>query len=317
MASELRRAFVRLVANYGRMFANILLGLWMLRLLLQGLHQEGFGLVGLLGSTVGITKLVQQTVSQSLVRELGTAYHEQDPHVFRGTYHSALLLSAFATVAVLFVFGVVIIAILPVLEMSDAMRPSARWFLIAMACQSLLGVMLAPIRNMYLIKEQMVAVNVLGILRTARRTASAFAVAMVEPDPVLALIMFGVLSSGLSIVVQLTAAAIVVVRDRRLIPSLSCASFAGVRSILRLGGWNMIMLVAMDLHVHVGAFIMNLAFGAAFGNTIWHLATRLTGYVRRVAEAAQRGTDAVAVRVDVKGGADAVRQLLHHTTRFN
>ncbi len=315
--SELRRGVVRLAANYGRMVTNIVLGLWTMRLLLQGLHNEGFGLVGLLGATVGIMSLVQQTVNQSLIREVGVAYHDKDPRVFRNAYNSALLLVALAAAVVLIIYALVVWVVLPWLQMSDAMLPSARWFVIALSVQSLLGLVLAPVRNMYLIKEQMVAVNAWATLDTARRTAAAVVVAAADVEPVRGLILFGALSSGLSVLVQLAAAGWAIHLDRRLIPHFGSASRRGMRSIMSLGGWNAIMLVAMDVHLHAGTFIMNLAFGADFGSVIWHLGTRLTSYVRRVAMAAYQGIDAVTVRVEAEGGGDAVRRLLHDTTRFN
>jgi O-antigen/teichoic acid export membrane protein len=72
----------------------------------------------------------------------------------------------------------------------------------------------------------------------------------------------------------------------------------------------------MNLHVRIGALIMNLAFGL-FGNVIFGLASVLTSYVRMIATGVTTGVDAVAGRLSASAGDNAVQRLAFHSTRLH
>jgi hypothetical protein len=104
--AEARRAAVRIVANYVRLFATVILGLYLVRVLLRTVGEEGYGLISLLTSTVGIVTVVEEAASWSMIRELGAAHHSGDDGVFRRQYNSAEVESAAATVLMLVGFGI-------------------------------------------------------------------------------------------------------------------------------------------------------------------------------------------------------------------
>lgn len=313
---------IRLLANYGQLAANMILGIWLIRLLFQGLGDEGFGSVGLLGSTVGIAAIVKDIVNQSMIRELGVAHHQKDPLAFKRTYNSALLLSSFAAVATLAVFAVVFLVLVFIFKLesgvvsSDAMRSAVLWFLVAKASQTCVAVIVAPPFNMYLVTERMVFVNIWGVLDVVGRTVAAFVVAQADLEPASGLVLFGVLSAAATVLIYLVAVTGMIITDHRLIPSPASISLNEIRSIVSVGGWNVVMLAANQLQVQAGAFVMAGFYGLAFGSGSWSLAARLTAMTRRVAMATARGSDAVAARISSAGGDEAVRPLLYHSTRL-
>ena len=322
VASEAKRGMVRLLANYGQLFANMILGIWLIRLLFQSLGDEGFGSVGLLGSTVGIAAIVKDIVNQSMIRELGVAYHHKDPLVFKRTYNSALLLSCLAAVVAMAVFAAVFLVLVFIFKLksgvvsSDAMRSAVLWFLVAKAVQTCVAVIVAPAFNMYLVTERMAFVNIWGVLDVVGRTVAAFVVVQTDLEPASGLILFGVLSAAAAVLIYLVAVTGMIIADHRLIPSPGSISVNEIRSIVTVGGWNVVMLAANQLQVQAGAFVMAGVYGLAFGNGSWSLATRLTAMTRRIAMATARGSDAVATRISSAGGDEAVRPLLYHSTRL-
>lgn len=316
MVSEARRGVIRLLANYSQVFANVILGLWLVRLMLRSMGDEAFGLIGLLGATVGIAGLAQEITQRSMIRELGAAYHHQDPKVFRSTYNAALALSAAAAGVVLVVFGILLL-VLPFFSMSQAMLPATRWFIVFRACQAFFTVALAPPSNMYLVTERMVLANTWGVLDTVGRVVGAWVVLITGVAPEQGLILYAGLSTAWSVLLKIIMVVLMVCIDRRLVPAFSTISRDAIKSLLRIGGWNTMVITASSLQLRSDALIMNILLGADFGSAIWHLGTRLTSYVRRLAVAAARGTDAVAARLSTIGRPKQVRKLLYHSTRIH
>ena len=81
----------RIGTNYLRLAISVVLGLAIVPLLIERLGPDAYGLIGLLGSTIGLAALLQDIVRESMVRELGQAYHQSE-ELFVQTYNAALLL---------------------------------------------------------------------------------------------------------------------------------------------------------------------------------------------------------------------------------
>lgn len=319
MASEAKRGFIRITSNYGRLLTTFVLGLLLVRLQLLGVGEDGLALISLLGSTVGLAAMLQAIVSSSMIRELGAAHHGGYRDAFLATYNAAIVLSLLVAGASAVLFTIIWL-ILPLLRVPEEMMSAARWLVFAKGAETFTVVAIAPAFNMYKITERMVAHN----LYTTLGRVSYFAVALVlfgflgYRDPVQGLILFATISSGVFILTQVTAAALMIIRDRRLVPRLRYATREAAWSIIGVGGWNSLFVLAMQLHFPVDALVMNLAFGLA-GNLIWGLATQMTSYVRMLTVGMTEGVEAVAARVSSIGEdrEAAVRRLAHQSTRLH
>lgn len=319
LPSEAKRGFIRITSNYTRLLTTFVLGLFLVRLQLLGLGEDGLALITLLGSTVGLAAMLQVIVASSMVRELGSAHHSNDQAAFLTTYNSALVLSlVIATIsAVLFA---IIWLILPLLNVPPELLGPARWLVFAKGAETFAVIAMAPAFNMYKITERMVAHN----LFTTLGRASYFAVALILfgllglRDPARGLTLFAIISSAIFILTQCVGTLLMVIGDRRLLPRPRLATRAATRSIIGVGGWNSLFITAMQLHFPVDALVMNLVFGLR-GNLIWGLASQMTSYVRMLTVGMTEGVEAVAARVSTVGTnrAAAVRQLAHQSTRLH
>ena len=83
--SEKQKGFHRIIANYGRLLATMAMGIATVPLQVAWLGMEGFGLLGLVGSSVGLGRMLQDMMRSSMVRELGAAWHNRKEENFKRT----------------------------------------------------------------------------------------------------------------------------------------------------------------------------------------------------------------------------------------
>ncbi len=313
--SERRKAFSRIIPNYLGLLSTLLLGLLLVRLLLQSLGTTGYGLTALLGSSVGIGAMMYEIVRNSLIRELGAADHSADTDRFIRVFNSALFLAMILGVMALAVFGSLIL-ILPLLEIEPSLLSAARWFVLIRGLQTAIVIVLAPITNMYLVCERMVAHNLILVSdRIALIGGAAFVLlAMSEATPAQRVVGYAMVATALEVLFFGTAAIWIVGQDRRLRPRPSRICREAIQDIIRIGKWNVGVVTAIGLHLRINAFIMNLFFGA-MGNAIFGIALMVASYTRRFAVGMTLGLDAVAVRLSTQEGDDAIRRLIHQATR--
>lgn len=319
MATEASRAIIRIGANYARLGATFVLGIVLVPVLLGALGEDGFGLVALLGSSVGIAAMFQEITQQSLNRELGGALHDPDPAVFPVIYNSAYAVTLVAAMLSALAFGALALAA-PLFEMPPELLNPARVFILWKGVHSSAAVLLAPTFNLYIVREKFLFANLWMVLdRAGLLAAAAILLALGVSDTRgvgVAIVAYGAISALLSIAVVGVAVAMIFVREPAMRPRPTRATRAGVRSVLHTGFWNTLASVATNMHIRLDAIIINLQLGV-FGNLLFGLAVQLTSYARMLTTGMTAGVDAVAARVGATRGDQGVRSLLRQSTRLH
>jgi len=324
MASEAYRALTRIVSNYARLFLNVSAGLLLVPLLLGSLGDDVFGLWILLGSTVGFGELFREVIQRSLNKELGAAYHDPEPSVFRETFSSAFVVSLLAAVGAAAIFAG-LIAIVPLLSIPDDLQSAARWIIIILGASSLISILLAPAFNTYMATERMVAFNTWKTaIRISLLLSAIFVFWVLRSDETDSfstielgeqLILFVVISQALHLLITFIAVGIIVAIDPRVRFSFSAISRQRIRQIFSESSWNSLTVIAMNLHIRVDQIIMNTAFGLV-GNTIFGIGVQISSYIRMLATGMTDGLESVTARYSVTKG-DAIAALNNHSTRLH
>jgi len=316
MTGEVRRGVVRIATNYGRLLANVLIGLVLVRLLLGGLGPEGYGLYSLLFSTIGFAQMFREVVRYSMNRELGVAYHDPDPDVFPRVFNSAFVLSAVLAVLAGLLF-VALIFVVPLLNVPADLVAPAQWFIVANGIYISMMVLLAPHFNMFVVSERMPLANFWLFTERLCYLAAAVVLFVVLgiSDPGRGLLLFGLVSSALATVSLWCAVATIIRLDRRLVPHPARTSRACVRSILTTGGWNAVVVTAANMHIRLDQLLMN-ALGL-LANSFFGVAMQLANYGRMITVGMTDGLDAVSARLHTTGREGALRELLRHSTRLH
>ncbi|MHC4275226.1 MAG: lipopolysaccharide biosynthesis protein [Planctomycetota bacterium] len=316
MPSEAKRGLVRIAANYLRLILTLALGLLLVPLLIGWIGLEGFGLISLVAVSVGLATVVRELISQSMIREIGVAFHSGDQERFQRFYNSAFVVSGGAALITSLIF-VALLVLVTWFNIPEAWVNPARWVIAAQGAYVVLLVLLAPAFSMYRIKEQFGRDAMWNVLMRATAVVAVLILSQGfgVTETTTAIRSYGVLWSGLECCVLACAVLMVIACDRRLRPRPRLVNRDVVRQILLTFSWNSAANVGVSLHRILAAFLMNIAFGV-LGNGVFEVAHRLVAFVRMAAFGTYFGVDATSVRLSSDPTLHSTRGLLHHSVRL-
>ena len=323
ISPEQARMLRRVGANYARLAVTFTLGILLVPVLLVWVGVDGFGLLSVIGSGIGLTTMVLEVLDRATIRELGEAHHSGDADRFARVYNSALLVSWVAAAA----FAATCALLLPLvslLNIPDSLVPAARWVAVGEAVWITALLALAPANNMYQVTERFVAYNVIVAVQRSTYIVTAvffYYILRMRPDPGTALTCYAIGSGALNLAAVVVPVTLLMVIDPRLRPRLRRADRASARLVLRsFRSVGLVVLIVSSLErlsVVLGNLCLPssraLGWNAAFG-----LSQRAVGNVRIAAEGFTRGLDAVSARLSFGEESGAgVRGLARSMTRLH
>ena len=316
MVSEKKKGLKRITANYGRLAATMIMGIIIVPLQMKWLGIDGFGLIGLVGSSVGLGMMFQDMMRSSMVRELGAAWHKNDKGIFRAAY-AASFQTSFGVTLITALFFTGIVSILPYMNIKESWIAPARWITMCEGLATCIIVLASPSVNMLVVREYFFWHNLWTVLRR-----SAYLIATVipflilkEPDITKGLYQYGTIV----FIINASVTALVVIgfalTDKQMIPTCKGADKDSLKKVVSTFGWNSGVVVAMNLHERIANLIMNLFFGL-WGNAIFSLALRLVSYIRMTTLGLTFGLDAVSARISSTKNGDSMKNMFRHSTRM-
>jgi O-antigen/teichoic acid export membrane protein len=316
MPSEKRKGLYRIGTNYGRLIATMGMGIAIVPLQISWLGMDGFGLLGLVGSSVGIGGMLQDMMRSSMVRELGASWHEGDDEQFRASYAASFKVCGYVTLLTALVFAGIIL-ILPFMDIHKEWIGSAQWITGCAGLSTCLIVLLAPSINMLVVREQFFWHNAWTV---ARR--SAYLIATIIPFLLLGikdipkgLIVFGNIGLVVNVVVTLALVIGFIIYDKRMIPTFRGSTPEAMKKVAGTFGWNSGVVLAMNLHERFANFIMNYFFGL-WGNAVFSLSLRLVSYIRMASLGLTFGLDSVSARISSTEDKSSLQSMFKHSTRM-
>lgn len=316
----MKSGIIRIASNYTRLLATLLMGLFVVPLVIGWLGDEAFGIISLLGASVGLAAVFRELTHKSMIRELGAAYHSNDPQAFLETYNSAYILSTAVAGLTLLAFGILLL-IFPRLNISDELRKPAMIFLLAQASHAILIVLFSPAFNMYMVQHRFISYNSWYILlRGANFLAAVTLIKIFHlPGQPTSLATYGLLWAGLDNIFLILAVGLLMLGDKRLFIRKQHMHRKALSNILGTFGWNTGVQLSMASIERLPPFILNLMIGP-IANTIWGVVYRLTSYVRMVTIGVQFGADSVSAKLSASNDEHAtrrVRNYMSNQTRLN
>ncbi|RMH28824.1 MAG: hypothetical protein D6693_03205 [Planctomycetota bacterium] len=314
MTSEARRQISRVAANYARLAMTFAIGVALTRVQFAWLGPDGFGLIALLASAIGLGSMFDDFGRQSLVRELAQ-WHATDRERFLDAHRAAYVVSA-AMAGLTAATFLIVFLVVPLLRIEPEMAWAARVFIVARGAWQTCMALMRPVCSMYIVRESFAVFNTFTVTLRANELIGAVVLFVVlgTGDAARGVALFGVIPAVLNLA-ALTALTLLLVRsDRALAPGFRGASRRALRDVAGTFGWNSGVILATSMHDRVSAIIMNIAFGV-WGNAVFGLAFRLVAYARMASIGMVFGVDASSARLAETGRADRLRSLLRHATR--
>ncbi|MDP7008754.1 MAG: MATE family efflux transporter [Phycisphaerales bacterium] len=314
--SEKKKGVHRIATNYGRLIGTMAIGIATVPLQIKWIGMDGFGLLGLVGSTVGVGRMLQDMTRSSMVRELGAAWHKNDDGIFKETYAGSFRVSVIVTILTAIVFGG-IISILPLLDIKSEWVAPAQWITACEGLATCVIVLLSPTINMLIVKEQFFWHNAWTVVRR-----SAFLIATIIPYLIMQVedVPKGLYIYGTILLIINSASTVLLVlgstmADTKLIPTLRHSTPEAMKRVAGTFGWNSSVVLAVNLQERVAAFIMNIFFGL-WGNAVFSLALRLVSYIRMATLGLTFGLDSVSARLSSDEDKSSLQSMFRHSTRM-
>ena len=306
-----------MIGNYVRLFMTVCIGLMLTRIILSGWGDDAWGLIMLLGGTLGIAAMLQDIVRQSMIRELGAALHGGDEDHFLSTYNSSLVITACVAV-ITFMTILLIVIILPLFKIPEELIEVARWLVVAKGIETIFSVLVGAPMNMYIATERIALSNLWIVVQRSCPIISAIWLIFFRgiEDPIHGLKTYAIISSSLFIMATTVAVIVIMALDRRLVPRFRLVTTKAIKELLHIGGWNAVAVTSLGMHIRIDAILMNLFLGLG-GNLIYGFTSQLTSYVRMLAMGVSYGLDAVTTRITSHQGEDVLKDLCYQITRLN
>ncbi|MFG0327259.1 MAG: hypothetical protein ACF8SC_08365 [Phycisphaerales bacterium JB037] len=317
--SEVTKSLRRVTTNYARLFLTLGLGIAEVIVLLKWMGPEAFGLISLLGGTMGLVGIVREIISQSMIRELGAAFHSGDRAHFLRTYHACYVIAVRTTIFSAALFAGLIYALPHILNISPDLMNAAYVFATASAISACLFILCAPTFNMYVVRERFAFQNAWLVARRGCFPVTAILFWLVMPDagPDEALIVYALVANIASFVLLLLPVAAVWKRDAELFPRANQTDRQTIRDVMGTFGWNSGVIFSMSMAERIPILFVNWYFGL-FGNAVYGVAWRLGAYARMITVGSTFGLEAVTTRISsATDGAARIPTFIRHTTRLH
>ena len=305
----------RVAANYAGLFSNLVIGIFLVRELIRVLGEDGFGLVSLFGMTVGVGIMIQDIVRQTMIRELGAAYHRKDVD-FKSIQACAFGVVTIACIVACMVFTV-FWSTVPLFSIPENLIGPGQWFIVAKAIQCICFTLAAPLFNLFVITERMFLANLFVVNERFMLLLSILGVGLIsELSTGQKVVIYGFASCAAASFTYLSGAVLITIIDRKTRPQLNLINTAGVKHILKNSIYQGSAITAVNLHVRIGAFIVNLFVGLS-ANLVYGLGLQFASYIRQAAAGMTLGLDAVATRFSVGSAQQDVRWLVRRSTQMH
>jgi hypothetical protein len=313
---EVRLAIVRMSSNFFRLGLQLFLGLVVVRAILFQIGDEGWSLIVLLGTGMGLAGLFQEAIRGSIVREISLAYHNSSNLIFRQTYNSAFFISFLAAFLSTLVFWVVVF-MLPMTGVSGNLLITARWFALSIALQMFVLITLAPLHNMYLVKEQFVQANALNLMDRASMMVGVTVIFYIDTTVDNKLLIYAWSTTAFCIFAYLITCAHLIFKDSRLLPNPRLITRARIQSISSSSGWNMVVAISDGLHIRADHWLICLLMSFDPWSALFGYGRQLAGYIFQIGVGVASGVEVVATRMVATGDGSSLRKLIHHSTRVH
>ena len=192
-----QRIIVNTIAQYTRTIINVCLSLYSTRLILSALGQNDFGVYSVVAGVVAMLSFVTNALVITTQRYLSYHHGRNDMSQVRKVFGNSWLLHLF--------IGIVVVAILSsigpwitqnFLNIEDARRGAALFVYFAAVAMVLLSFITAPIRALFIARENIVYTSFVDVLDGVLKLSIAILLSKITYDH---LIAYSGLLTGISI----------------------------------------------------------------------------------------------------------------------
>lgn len=189
-----KRIIVNTTVQYARTLVSMIVMLFSTRLLLAAFGQSGYGLYSVVGTLVFMVGFITVSLASSTQRFLSVSHGKGDKDELRGIFVNAITLHALIAALVGIVMCLLSGWFVHSLNLGDGQYSSALFMYYMVLLMALLTFVTAPVRALYIARENILYVSVVEVLDAFLKLGGALLLSHLPYDPIktYSLVMFGV-----------------------------------------------------------------------------------------------------------------------------
>jgi len=287
----------------------LIMGIWLTRVLLPILGDEAYGFVAFFAASSGVIELIPKAMRQSVVREIGRAYWSKRKLSEVAGASNWLALPAIGMTCALYLMFLIGFGYIDTIP--QKLLWPAQLFLISKMVENCIQVLCAPYIHGYQVVGRMASYNLwltverLGYLAMSLVLSFNFR----DAEPGFLLILYGWLTAGWVVMLQLAATALLLWQMPEMRPRFFARSMPlRVIRLTRSAVLNALVILCTNINFQVLALIVLVSSGPQGAKNVG-LGLQLIFYARMVSLGIKDGLSAVATKHE-SGAGDPHHRLL-------
>ncbi len=309
-----QRIIVNTIAQYTRTIINVCLSLYSTRLILSALGQNDFGVYSVVAGVVAMLSFVTNALVITTQRYLSYHHGRNDMSQVRKVFGNSWLLHLF--------IGIVVVAILSsigpwitqnFLNIEDARRGAALFVYFAAVAMVLLSFITAPIRALFIARENIVYTSFIDVLDGILKLLIAILLSKVTYDH---LISYSVLLTCISIFNLLAFAIYAAIKFPEFhLPKLRELDKQYIKGLSDFAGWTIYStgcIIARNQGISV---ILNLFYGTIV-NSAYGIAMQVSGAVQFVSTSIINAMNPQIMKAEGAGQRERMVRLCEYESKY-
>ena len=277
-----RRVAVNTVVQYAQLIANVILGLFAVRIILDALGETDYGVYSAVAGVVALLGFIGTSLSQTSIRFISVALGKNEPEhtriVFRNCFWLHLIIAGGLSVLLLLV-GLFLFD--GFLNIPDERVAAARLVYFCMVFSLFAGIVKTPFSALIIAHEKFVYTSGVGVLDSICKLGIALGVASTHSDK---LVFYAVLMAGVEAMNFLLFFGYCAFKYSNLL-SFRRQSPSGLKEVSGFAGWTLMDVMGSVLNRQGYAILLNRVFGPVTNST-FAIASQVEGHMYTVSASA-------------------------------
>lgn len=306
------RLIVNTISTLAKMLVTFVIGIVVVRLLVQQLGLVDYGLLGLLGGTAALVNLVAGVLTRSCQRHFAFEIGRDDRDRLQVLFNTSLVLYLVLGL-VLFMIGLVLAPLLlSVFQIPAGRAAAARWVFYIVLVRYAVNTGLVPFRALMTAQQDMYLLDGIEVLSTVLNLFAALSLLVVPWDK---LVTYAALSLAVGLVLPLATCVVCLVRFPVSRPAPAHFSAAAIPPLVSFAGWISVQHLGLQLRLQGGLMLINVCFGVA-ATASYQLALEVARHRQRFARAIMRPVGPAMTGMVARGDWKSLRRLIHAANKY-
>ena len=310
-----QRIIVNTIAQYTRTIINVCLSLYSTRLILSALGQNDFGVYSVVAGVVTMLSFVTNALVITTQRYLSYHHGRNDMSQVRKVFGNSWLLHLF--------IGIVVVAILSsigpwitqnFLNIEDARRGAALFVYFAAVAMVLLSFITAPIRALFIARENIVYTSFIDVLDGVLKLSIAILLSKITYDH---LIAYSGLLTGISIFNLLAFAVYAAIKFPEFhLPKLQELDKEYMKGLSNFAGWTIYSTGCVIARNQGISVVLNLFYGTIV-NSAYGIAMQVSGAVQFVSTSIVNAMNPQIMKAEGAGDRNKMIKLCEYESKYS